>query len=341
MTAEVFGTLRDGTVVRRAHIAGGGLRLSVLSWGAAIQDLRLDGAAGGRPLVLGFDNAQDYQDHSPFFGAIVGRFANRIADGRFTLDGRTYQLSLNEAGRTHLHGGVGGFSERNWDLVEAGPSHVALRLVSEDGDQGYPGRVEAHCLYEIVDGALRITLTATTDAPTVFSMAAHSYFNLSGGGQILDHRLEVPADRYTPVDDRQIPTGELPPVEGTPYDFRRERPVREGSAEAYVGYDLNLVIRDTPVAEPRFICRFTAPDTGVSLEMLSTEPGLQIFDGATLNIGPAGLEGARYGAYAGFALEPQLFPDAPNHPNFTDATLRPGQTYRQVTEYRFSVAQPS
>ena len=337
MSLSLFGTLRDGTEIHRAVLSDGPLTVSVISWAAAIQDLRLAGAAGGKPLVLGFETAQPYADCSPFFGAIVGRFANRIANGRFELDGRVYQLSLNEGGHTHLHGGIGGFSERNWSFVDVGPRHAELELISEDGDQGYPGRVTARCRYELDGARLVITLTGRTDAPTVIGLAAHSYFNLEGGGDARGHRLHVPEGAaYTPVDDRLIPTGEIAPTAGTPYDFRQDRAVLSGPAEAYCGYDFNLVLRETATPEPRLVAQVKAPVSGVGLEIWSTEPGLQVYDGGSLNVPEPGLGGARYAIHTGLALEPQRFPDSPNQPGFTNAVLRPGELYRQVTEYRFT-----
>ena len=336
MTTTLFGTLRDGTDILQARIGYGDLSVSVISLGAAIQDLRLAGAAGGAPLVLGYQTPQDYLDRCFYFGAIVGRFANRIAGGRFVLDGETYQLSCNEGGVTHLHGGADGFFARNWTIVEAGRDFVQLSLTSPDGDQGYPGQVEVSCRYQINGRTLSILLTAHTDAPTVVSLAPHSYFNLEGGGDVLGHRLQIAADRYTPLDAANIPTGEIASVAATRFDFRSPRPLAAEPADRHAGYDLNLVLADAPSAEPRVAARISAPHSGLSMEVWTTEPGLQLYDSGFL-IDPApGLDGAAYPRFGGLCLEPQRFPDSPNHPGFTDAVLRSGRVYRQLTEYRFA-----
>lgn len=335
MTVTPFGVLDDGTPISQARIRSEDLTVSVISLGAAIQDLRLAGAAGGRPLVLGYDRAQDYLDHCFYFGAIVGRFANRIAGGRFTLDGRAHQLALDAGGRTHLHGGPAGFHARNWAMTEVRDDLVELRLISEDGDQGYPGRLEAVCRYQVEGRRLIISLTARADAPTLVNLAPHSYFNLEGGGAVLDHQLRIAADGFTPVGPDMIPTGEILPVEGSINDFRQTRPVRSGPGEAHAGYDLNLVLARQPSPEPRFAARLSAPVSGVALELWTTEPGLQLYDAGSLIDAPPGLDGAAYPRHGSLCLEPQRFPDSPNHPGFTDAVLRPGGVYRHQTEYRF------
>jgi aldose 1-epimerase len=334
MQPEPFGVLEDGTEVQRLRLAGGRLSAWILTYGAIIQDLVLDTDAGPRRLVLGFDRLEDYVVRSPYFGCIAGRYANRIKDGRFRLDGDEHQLSLNEKGRTHLHGGFRGFDKHVWKLVAADGASVDLRLESPDGEEGYPGRLEAACRYEVTDDdRLKITLGARADAPTIVNLTGHSYFNLDGEGDILDHRLRLPADRYTPVDADLIPTGELAPVEGTRFDFRSLRPVRSEIEGAHQIYDHNWALGLDAADEPRLLVELEGRK-GVRLEIWSTEPGLQFYDGSGLDIGPIGLDGAAYGPNAGMALEPQRFPDSPNRPNFTDAVLRPGDTYRHCIEYR-------
>jgi aldose 1-epimerase len=328
-----FGSL-DGASVRRVRIEGGGLSASIIEWGAAIQDLRL---AGHRPpLVLGFETFEHYRNHSPYFGAIVGRFANRIAGGRFTIDGTGHQADTNFLGRHTLHGGAGGTSERLWTLADHGPDFATLRLIDLDGEMGFPGKVDITCTYTLgADATLSVRLEARTDKPTPCSLAHHSYFNLDDGGAspILDHRLEIPADSYLPVDDELIPTGEVAPVEGTAFDFRTARAIR--SVDGFCGYDHNWCISRAK-APVRRVARLTGARSGVSLEISSTEPGLQFYAGGGMRRDVPGLEGIRYGDHAGLCLEPQAWPDAPNRPEFPPAILRPGEIYEQVSEYRFS-----
>jgi aldose 1-epimerase len=329
-----FGRLEDGTEITETTIAGGGLRVGVLTYGAVIRMLEVDGSGGPRNVVLGFSNLDDYVQRAPYFGAIAGRHANRLAGGRFPLDGRDVQLTLNEAGRTHLHGGLAGFPKRPWTLADAGPEHVTLTLVSEDGEEGYPGRVEATCRYAIDgDRTLAIELTATTDAPTIVNLAAHSYFDLDGDETILDHLMEIPAEAYTPVDGHLITTGEISPVAGTRFDFRRSRPIR-GAGE-HETYDHNFVLAMTRAEKPRLAARVVGPKSGRTLEVLSTEPGVQFYDGSYLRVAVPDGGGRMRGKNSGFCLEPQLFPDGPNKPAWPSAVLRPGETYRQRTVYRF------
>lgn len=328
-----FGKLPDGSEIEEITIAGGDLKVSVISWGAVIRDLRYRGEAR----VLGFDRLEYYLAQSPYFGCIAGRYANRIADGRFTLDGKSYQLDLNEGGRTHLHGGAKGFAKLPWQVIEAEADSVLLRLVSPDGDQGYPGTVTASCRYRIENGdTLSLTLDALTDRPTIVNLAAHSYFNLDGTPDTLSHELEIAAAHYTPVDERLIPTGELRGVAGTPFDFLKSRPVRLMTESGRQAYDHNFVIAREASPTPRHVATLTGPRSRTRMEVLSTEPGVQFYDGAKLAVKAPGLGGRAYGANAGLCLEPQRFPDTPNHPAFGSAVLRPGETYRQVTQYRFS-----
>jgi aldose 1-epimerase len=329
----------DGTPVADLTIAGGGLTVGVIGFGAVLREMQFDDGAGPRPMTLGLKSLDDYLHHSPHMGAVAGRYANRIGRGRFPLDGREIQLALNPGSRNHLHGGVTGFGKSVWTPVETEREACTLEIVRPDGDEGYPGRIRATCRYSIAgDGVLRIELTATTDAPTIVNLATHSYFNLDQSPDILDHHLQIPADFYTPVDDELIPTGAIAPVEGTPFDFRRERPVRLDVAGTRFAYDHNFVVARTAAAAPRLMARLTGPRTGTRLEIHSTEPGVQFYDGAKVNVTPAGLGDRKFGNNAGLCLEPQRFPDTPNNPDFGSAVLRPGETYRQVTEYRFSKA---
>jgi len=333
VTIRAFGTLDDGTPVQEFTISAGNLEAKVLNYGAVVRDLRVS----GRPVVLGLERLEDYLQHSPYFGAIAGRYANRIAHGRFSLDGHQYQLSLNQKNRHHLHGGFRGFSRRVWQLVELHDDAVLLAITAKNGDEGYPGRVEVTCRYRLTpSGALQVGLQGTTDTPTLLNLAHHSYFNLDDADDVLDHRLQIAAERYIPVDAEAIPTGEIAAVTGTPFDFRNMRPIR-WSDDDRVHYDHNFCIGPTiaPSEEQRFAAALEGPVSGLRMEVWTTEPGLQFYDGYMLDVPVPGLEGRRYGVSAGLCLEPQRWPDSPNHVDFTNAVLRPGETYRQITEYRF------
>ena len=330
-----FGTMPDGSEIQEIVIGDGDLTVNILTYGAVIRDVRLAGV--DHPLVLGFDNLDDYRNHSPYFGAVAGRFANRIAGGHLVIDGKTYQLTLNEHGRTHLHGGFNGFGVRPWRLVDHDDRSVTLGLTSPDGEEGYPGRVEATVRY-IVDpsGVLRFEAEAVTDAPTVVNLAQHAYFNLDDSPDILDHVMTVFADRYTPNDDNHLPIGEIRPVAGTPFDFRSPRPIRYEVDGALYAYDGNFVVATEKAATPRPQARLHSPKSGVTLDVASTEPGVQFYDAAPMKVTVPGLGGRTYRPSAGCCFEPQLFPDAPNQPTFPSAVLRPGETYRQTSLFTFS-----
>jgi aldose 1-epimerase len=324
----------DGTPVHRIDLRGGDLAVSILTWGATIRRLRVAGPRGPQDVVLGFDTCEEYLKHRLYMGCVVGRFANRIADGRFKLDGTTYQLGRNENGITHLHGGFDGFSRKVWSIEAVAERALDLVLVSPDGEEGYPGTLRVRCRYSIEqDRTLRIALSAVTDAATIVNLATHSYFNLDGAGSILRHRLTIPADTYLPADDAGIPTGEFRPVEATPFDFRATREVRPADAPAQ-RYDNTYMLAPS---DGRIRKAARLESSGVGLEIWSTEPGIQFFGSATMRPMP-GRGGVMYGPYSGLCLEPQRFPDSPNQHGFTDCTLRPGETYRQTTEYRFEMA---
>lgn len=329
---RVFGRLTDGTQIDEVVISAGDLSVAIIAWGAVIRDLRYRGASR----VLGFERLEDYPAHSPHCGAIAGRYANRIAEGRFTLDGIACQLDRNEAGRNHLHGGSKAFGKRPWQIIDAADDSVTLRLVSADGEAGYPGRLTANCQYQAAtDGSLTLTLEAVTDRATIVNLAGHSYFNLDGEADILLHELQINADHYTPVDADLIPTGEISAVAGTAFDFRQPRAIRDNAADGQK-FDHNFVINTPAGPTPRPIATVTGPISRTRLVVESTEPGVQFYDAAKLKIPVPGLNGRPYGPHAGLCLEAQRFPDTPNHPNFGNAILRPGETYRQVTRYRFS-----
>lgn len=331
----MFGTTEAGEEIPRLTISGGGLTANIIGWGAVIQDLRLEGHDA--PLVLGYERIEDYEKDTTFFGAIVGRFANRIRDGRFTLLGNRYQTDRNFIGRHLLHGGADGYFRRPWTVSLHGRDFVTLTLHDPDGAMGFPGAMEVSCTYRLkIPGTLSVELTATADQPTVCNLTQHSYFNLDNGGagDILDHRLMINASAYLPVDDELIPTGVVQPVEGTPYDFRQAKPIRENTPEGPFPYDSNfcLTAGRGPLRQAAWVQGATS---GVEMEVWTTEPGLQLYVGQFLTPAGAGLGGVRYGRHAGFCLEAQVWPDAPNHPYFPQATLLPGETYHHVTEYRF------
>jgi aldose 1-epimerase len=335
MAPTRFGTLSDGTDIDEVTIAAGDLTVRVITLGAVIRDVRLAGI--DHPLVLGFDRLDDYVDHSPHFGAVAGRCANRIGGGRLVIDGHLSRLALNEKGRTHLHGGFKGFGKRAWRLIAHDPSSVTLAIAAADGEEGYPGNVEATVRYAIeAPGTIRMEAEATTDAATVVNLAQHSYFNLDDSADILDHRVQIFAEAYTPTDADSVPTGEIRPVAGTDYDLRTPQPIRRMRDGKRFAYDINYAVGEKKAATPRRQARLQSPKNGVSLEVASTEPGVQFYDGAWMNVPVPGLGGRRHGPSGGCCFEPQYFPDAVNHANFASPILRPGETYRQTTRFRFA-----
>jgi aldose 1-epimerase len=345
MNTRVFGEV-DGRLVYEVTLRSEtGAEAKIIEWGAILRDLVVPTGQGGtQRVVLGLNTLEDYIQHSPYFGAIAGRYGNRIAQGRFRLGDRTHHLSLND-GRNSLHGGARGFSSRPWQLAGADASSVAFTLLSRDDDQGYPGNLTVSCLYRLVGSTLRVELTAATDADTPVNLCQHSYFNLDGSSSILDHTLQLDADFYTPTDTELIPTGEVRAVAGTPYDFSAARPVRwiDQAAGRPFRYDINFVLRRDRLAPSgmegctlAYAGTFASARSGVAMEVWSTEPGLQFYDGWMTDVPVPGIHGGTYGAYAGVCLEPQYFPDSPNRPHFPAAILRPDAAYRQITEYRFA-----
>ena len=334
--AEVFGTTEEGEEVHRFALSGGGLSARIMNWGAVVQDLRLQGHDA--PLVLGFPRFADYPAHSPYFGAIAGRYANRIREGRFTIDGERFQVDRNFLGRHLLHGGANGYGKRVWSVAEAAADRLVLKLKDSAGTMGFPGALDVTCEYSLRPRAtLAVELTARSDRPTLCNLAHHSYFNLDNGGagDILDHRLMLSAAAYLPVDDELIPTGVVQPVDGTDFDFRQAREIRRETEAGQVAYDHNFCI--AAARGPSRLHAWVQAPSGVEMEVWSTEPGVQFYAGAKAARDPAGLTGEPYRAFAGFCLEPQIWPDSPNRPYFPQAVLRPGETYRQLTEYRFRI----
>lgn len=330
-----FGVRPDGQRVDRVAIAGNGLSAWVLTHGATVHDLRLEGFP--QPLVLGFPQLEPYLSEGLYFGAVVGRLANRIGSGRARIGGEERQLDRNFLGRHLLHGGADGSGVRNWRLGDVVADAVMLHDRLPDGHMGFPGTLDVTVRYAIAPGpALTIAITATTDAETLCNFAQHGYFNLSGQPTVADHRLSCRAERRTATDAELIPTGETPAVAGTRHDWRRL--VRLGERLGAGLIDDNFCLGETRLAAPRAVARLSAPG-GPVLQLESTEPGLQVYAGDHIRPGAPGLAGQPYQRFAGIALEPQLWPDAPNHPGFPSARLRPGETYRQITRIRLTPAE--
>ena len=335
MTKSLFGEI-DGAPVHEVVIRSkAGAEAKILTYGAVVRDLIVPAAGGAQRVTLGLNSIEDYVKHSPHFGAVPGRFANRIAGGRFVLDGVAHTLDRKPGDKNTLHGGPHGFGKRIWTLGRHDEASVVLTLDSPDGDAGFPGALKATCVYSLLEPAtLRVELTATADKPTVVNLTHHGYFNLDGSADILDHEVTLAADFYTPADADLIPTGEIRSVAGTPYDFRTARPVRNPAGTAY---DTNFVAADALGPHGlASVARVRSPRNGLTVSLFSDQPGVQFYDAATLNVPVPGLGGAHYGTHAGFCLEPQAFPDSPNRRHFTDTVLRPGETYRHVSEFRFA-----
>lgn len=319
----LFDRMPDGAPVEKLILRGGGLTLGLIAFGASVQDLRLEGIA--HPLVLGGEGIAAYLGPMAQFGALAGRFANRIGQGRFTLDEAEHQTDRNWKGHT-LHGGEAGTSRLLWTIAEASESAALLTLDLPDGHMGFPGALSLRARFSLPgDGALRIEITGTADAPTPCSIAHHSYFTLDDAGSALPHALQVHADARLEVDADLIPTGVLLPVEGTRFDHRELRPI------ATPGLDHCYALRGDGMREAA-VLRGT---TGVTMRVRTDAPGLQVYDGGGVDAAH-GLGGRSYGPHAGIAMETQSFPDAPNRPEFPSAILRPGEVYRHRVEYIFS-----
>lgn len=350
---SIFGALPTGGEVQEITLDNGrGLTARIITLGASVQSLEVPDRAGRRAdVVLGYADLTGYLTAPNYFGATVGRFANRIARGRFTLDGRAYQLPVNN-GPNSLHGGTKGFDKVNWTVVEshggASPG-VTLRYVSPDGDQGYPGRLTAIAAYTLGENnALHIDYRAVTNKPTIVNLSNHTYWNLAGEGSPLGamgHVLTIPAAAYLPTDAGSIPTGEVAPVAGTPFDFRSGKPVnrdvrdgRDAQVRIARGFDHNWVLSHTAVSAPRLMARVEEPASGRVMEVISDQPGLQVYTGNFLDGTVTGKSGHIYREGDALVLEPQRFPDAPNQPAFASARLDPGQVYENHIIFRFSLA---
>ncbi|HEY2780392.1 MAG TPA: aldose epimerase family protein [Steroidobacteraceae bacterium] len=348
---EAFGKLTNGTAIETVTLKNGtGITVRLMTLGAAVQSLSVpDNRGNSADIVLGYATAQEFLDKPQFFGATVGRFANRIAKGRFTLDGHAYTLAANDHGNS-LHGGLRGFDKVVWhiDSVHNGPTATAtFSYLSPAGEEGYPGNLHVLAIYTLNDrNEFGVQYKATTDAPTIVNISNHSYFNLAGessGRSVMEQLLQINAAKFTPVDQLLIPTGELRSVAGTPFDFREPTPIgtriRDGREPQILygrGYDHNFVLNGTP-GQLRTAVRFTDPQSGRVMEILTKAPGVQFYSGNFFDGTIVGKGGKVYRQGDAIVLEPQLFPDAPNHPDFPSARLDPGSTYENTIVYRFSV----
>lgn len=344
VTQKEFGKTADGAVVHQYTLINShGCVAKVMTYGATLTELHVPDRTGKMgDVVLGFDNLDQYLAGHPFFGSTAGRVANRIAKGVFKLDGKTYHLAVNN-GPNHLHGGLKGFDKRVWkaQVVKSalGPA-VKFTYVSNDGEEGYPGTLTSSVTYTLTnDNAVRLDYIATTDKATPVNLTNHSYFNFSGGGDILGHVVKFNCDHYTPVDATSIPLGNIAPVKGTVFDF--SKPMTIGSRIVKTpgnpnGYDHNYVINGGGKGQLVMFGRVSDPKSGRVMECFTTEPGVQFYTGNFLDGTLSGKNAVQYDKHAGFCLEAQHYPDSVNHPNFPSMILRPGKTYTQTTIYRFS-----
>jgi aldose 1-epimerase len=348
---EPFGALDDGTAVRRFTLTtSSGMKARILTYGGIVQELWAPDVRGNPAnITLGFSTLDEYvrTGNSAYFGGVIGRVANRIARGRFTLDGVTYRLPVNQPPNS-LHGGTVGFDKHVWEVVAAEAltdgALLTMRLPSPNGDQGYPGNLDVEVRYTLDGPELCVAFSATTDAPTVVNLTSHPYWNLAGegAGAMYDHALTIPAGRYTPIDSTLIPTGEMAPVAGTPFDFTEPTTIgsRIGDPSSVQlryagGYDHNFVLDDRESATPVPAAHVWEPTSGRTIDVYTDQPGVHLYSGNSLDGTLRGTSGKRYERGAGLALEPQRFPDAPNQPTFPSAALRPGETYTAMSRYHF------
>ena len=347
ISVKPFGPPQNGIAVDLYTLRNNkGAEVAICNYGGLVISFKVPDRWGGfGDVVLGYDNLADYIKDTPYFGAMIGRYGNRIAKGKYTLDGKEYTLAINN-GPNALHGGLKGFDKVVWEpkilARSEGPS-LQLRYTSKDDEEGYPGNLSVTAVYTLTDdNALKLEYTATTDKDTVINLTQHSYFNLAGKGDILNHQVMIPADKFTPVDSTLIPTGELKPVEGTPFDFRTPTAIgaRIGQDDEQLkfggGYDHNWVV-NKPMGQLGLMGRVYEPTTGRVLEVFSTEPGLQFYTGNFLDGKLTGKGGWVYQFRNGFCMEAQHYPDSPNQPNFPSVVLKPGEVYRNTIIFKFSV----
>lgn len=346
VTGTPFGTSPDGRKVELFTLKNSkGMEARIMTWGGTIVSLMVpDGKGHSGDVVLGYDNLDEYLHNTAYFGALIGRYANRIGGAQFTLDGKTYHLYVND-GKNSLHGGKRGFDKRDWDVVNADDHSLELRYVSKDGEEGYPGTLTTTVRYTVTpDNELRIDYTATTDKHTLLNLTNHSYFNLAGAGSgpILDEDIEINADHFTPVDSGLIPTGEIRSVAGTPLDFRKPMKIgaRINSDDEQMklgkGYDHNFVLNKAHDNEMTLAARVHDPKSGRVMEVRTTQPGVQFYTGNFLKGPMKGKNGQVYDYRGALCLETDHYPDSPHHPNFPRTDLKPGETFHQTTVYKFS-----
>ena len=344
VTGGVFGKMSDGTLVKSFTLKNAnGIELTAIAYGGIITSLKTPDRNGrSGDVVLGFDSLDGYLKEHPYFGAIVGRYGNRIAKAQFMLDGRTFKLVANN-GPNHLHGGIRGFDKVLWKVAPVGQNGVVFSRTSPDGEEGYPGNLQVRVTYTLTDtNELIVDYHATTDKATPVNLTQHSYFNLraDGSSDILGHELTINADRYTPVDETLIPTGALAPVDGTPFDFRKSTAIGARIDQDHPqlkngkGYDHNWVLNGTG-SSLRLAARVAEPTTGRTMEVRTTEPGMQFYAGNFLDGTLKGKGGAIYKHRTGFCLETQHFPDSPNQSNFPSTILKPGAEYQSRTVFTF------
>jgi aldose 1-epimerase len=342
ISVRPFGQTRQGLAVEEYTLSSGnGVTTSIITWGGIIRTLLVPDRQGRiEDIVLGFDALEPYEDRHPYFGTITGRFANRIARGKFSLDGKDYTLAINN-GPNHLHGGLDGFDRVVWKARSertADYARVTLSYTSPDGDEGYPGELNTDVTYTLTkENTLRIDYKATTTKPTPINLTNHSYFNLAGhsSGDILSQQLMINADNIVPVDENLIPTGSLAPVKGTAFDFTSSHAIGDRISEVGIGYDHTFVI--TPEGPGlKVAARVCETASGRVLEVQTTEPGVQLYTGNYLDGTQIGKGGSRYAKHGGFCLETQHFPDSVHQPQFPSTILRPGEVYQQATILKFS-----
>lgn len=331
----IFGQFQGQAVHKITLGRPSGLQAQIITWGGVLQNLTWPLGSGARlPLTLGFETFEPYPVHSPYFGAIVGRYANRIANGRFTVAGRTYQLDRNEARQTTLHGGAAGFASCIWQIADLTENSVTLTLTSPDGDQGFPGTLTATCTYSITDeNHLEVQFGAKTDQPTPVNLAQHAYFNLDGGPDIFGHSLQIFADAYTPTGPDQIPTGVIQPVDGTVFDFRKPQPLDPKQTTFDHNFVLSRPLPQTNALRPA--AQLISHKSGICMQVATTKPGLQFYSGNMVNVPVTGHGGRTYGPSAGLCLETQYFPDSPNQPGFPNTILYPDKVYSHRTLFSF------
>jgi aldose 1-epimerase len=337
---EFFGLMPDGdSTFLYTMTSDEGITVKITNYGGIVTEIITPDKLGNPGNVaLGFDNLEQYLAGHPNFGALIGRFGNRIADAKFELNGQTYQLAANN-GENTLHGGIVGFDDVVWEpkVVETGNGEgLQLKYYSADMEEGFPGNLDVTVLYELVGKDLEITYWATTDKPTPVNLTNHSYFNLAGKGTILDHVLELNASYYTPVDEEMIPTGEIAPVAGTPFDFTEPKPIGRDIEQTNRGYDHNFVIDRENNDSLVWIATMQDPESGRMLEVFTMEPGVQFYTGNFLD-GSLTSGDFNYVKNAGLCLETQHYPDSPNQPDFPSTILEPGEKYHTKTVYRFGV----